>query len=173
MTDTKALELANLRKAFRTSMWLNFRTPGENVASCAARLRADPATAKTAKLLKCTVDELLKGLGTPEALEGPPGFDLAKAKEDVAQVVHKVATRKAAGRARDTSGKEKSGTQMGALAAPKEGEQTGKVLGSKEAAAQVLKEKQQLAQRLMKPTAVPTKAKALKAVKKKIVQKKK
>lgn len=140
MTEAE-LAADNIKKMFRVTMASNARKEGETVEQLQARIAADPGTAKVAAMLHTTVEDLMDGFGNTEQLHVREGYNHAAAVAEVSQIMERVAQEPGSALdgelARDGAGK--SGTQLGALAAPKQGDRKSAIVTQDAASAALLR----------------------------------
>lgn len=84
-----AAGLENLRAMFRQTMAAS-APPEEPIEETRARIAADPATREVAKRLRCSVAELLEGLGEPQSFIVDEDYDHEAAAAQIDVVIQRV-----------------------------------------------------------------------------------
>ena len=133
----------NMKVLFRFSMWNAAQGAGESVERAVVRLRAEEGTQKTAQLFGCSVDELLKGLGTEESFHVFPGFNAEESREAMLKAFGEAHDDRTGGSADRVEVARKSDQPM---LAPKMGDQQSQISGDARAVSQVKNERQKAMQ---------------------------
>lgn len=136
------MAIENIKMMFRLTMLENFRNEGESVADLKARLAADAGTATVAQMLRTSVEELLDTFGEEQRFFTPEGYDHKTAMAEVNKIIEAVAAQRTGVYEGELAedGKAKSGTQMGVLAAPRDGERKSQILANDAKSAELLKQ---------------------------------